>query len=117
MIHVAALIIGCAKRVSDEVEVSYEGSDDSEFVERFEHAMVATGHRPNVVGANAANYPKRESFVTGELDFTSQGRSRVMLKNKGLMHIYADINTRRFVGGANGGTCVRALSALVGVGG
>lgn len=38
------------------------------------------------------------SFVTGQVDFTGQGRSRVMLKNKGLLHVYADKATRRFIG-------------------
>lgn len=38
------------------------------------------------------------SFVTGEVSFEDQGRSRVMLKNKGLMHVYADKETGRFLG-------------------
>lgn len=39
-----------------------------------------------------------ESFVTGEVSFEDQGRSRVMLKNTGLMHVYADKATGRFLG-------------------
>lgn len=38
------------------------------------------------------------TFVTGEVDFSDQGRSRVMLKNKGMLHVYADIETGRFLG-------------------
>lgn len=38
------------------------------------------------------------SFVTGEVSFEDQGRSRVMLKNRGLMHVYADAATGRFLG-------------------
>jgi len=38
------------------------------------------------------------SFVTGEVSFEDQGRSRVMLKNRGLMHVYADRTTGRFLG-------------------
>ena len=38
------------------------------------------------------------SFVTGEVSFEDQGRSRVMLKNRGLMHVYADRATGRFLG-------------------
>jgi dihydrolipoamide dehydrogenase len=38
------------------------------------------------------------SFVTGEVSFEDQGRSRVMLKNRGLMHVYADKATGRFLG-------------------
>jgi dihydrolipoamide dehydrogenase len=38
------------------------------------------------------------SFVTGEVSFEDQGRSRVMLRNRGLMHVYVDAASRRFVG-------------------
>ncbi|GAB2892346.1 dihydrolipoyl dehydrogenase [Paraburkholderia jirisanensis] len=38
------------------------------------------------------------SFVAGEVSFEDQGRSRVMLRNRGLMHVYVDKATRRFVG-------------------
>ena len=37
-------------------------------------------------------------FVTGEVSFEDQGRSRVMLVNKGLMHLYADRCSGRFLG-------------------
>jgi dihydrolipoamide dehydrogenase len=36
--------------------------------------------------------------VTGEVSFENQGRSRVMLKNRGLMHVYVDRESRRFLG-------------------
>ncbi|SAK85572.1 dihydrolipoamide dehydrogenase [Caballeronia arationis] len=39
-----------------------------------------------------------DSFVTGEVSFEDQGRSRVMLRNRGLMHVYVDKATRRFAG-------------------
>lgn len=170
------------KRVGDEVEIRYIKLDNSECVERFDYALMATGRRPNVAnlglenagievnrqgipafnrdtmqvgqlpvfiagdvnndvpllheaadeghiaGLNAAHYPavtsglrrtplavvftdpqiamvgispnqlEAGSFVVGEVDFTGQGRSRVMLKNKGLLHLYADISSRRFLG-------------------
>lgn len=38
------------------------------------------------------------TFVTGEINFQGQGRSRVMLKNRGMMHVYADIATGVFLG-------------------
>jgi dihydrolipoamide dehydrogenase len=37
-------------------------------------------------------------FVTGEVSFEDQGRSRVMLVNKGLMHLYGDPASGRFLG-------------------
>ncbi|MCX5543379.1 dihydrolipoyl dehydrogenase [Paraburkholderia sp. CNPSo 3076] len=51
-------------------------------------AMVGKSHRDLVEG----------SVVTGAVSFEDQGRSRVMLKNHGLGHVYVDRATRRFVG-------------------
>jgi dihydrolipoamide dehydrogenase len=104
------------------------------------HEAADEGH---IAGANAANYPnvnpgkrtvhlgvvftdpqialvgvgpgklQEGSFVTGELDFAGQGRSRVMLKNKGLMHVYAEIETRRFVGAQIVGPAAEHLGHLL----
>jgi len=38
------------------------------------------------------------SFVTGEVSFEDQGRSRIMLKNTGLMHVYAELGSGKFLG-------------------
>jgi dihydrolipoamide dehydrogenase len=37
-------------------------------------------------------------FVTGRVSFENQGRSRVMLKNKGVLHIYAEYGSGLFLG-------------------
>lgn len=37
-------------------------------------------------------------FETGNVSFENQGRSRVMLRNKGLLHVYAEQGTGRFLG-------------------
>jgi dihydrolipoamide dehydrogenase len=50
-----------------------------------------------MVGASHAELAPG-SFATGEVSFEGQGRSRVMLRNRGLMHVYADHASRRFVG-------------------
>jgi dihydrolipoamide dehydrogenase len=50
-----------------------------------------------MVGARHADLVEG-SFVTGEVSFEDQGRSRVMLRNRGLMHVYVDKASRRFVG-------------------
>jgi dihydrolipoamide dehydrogenase len=39
-----------------------------------------------------------DSFVVGEVSFEDQGRSRVMLRNRGLMHVYVDKVSRAFLG-------------------
>lgn len=81
-----------------------------------------------IAGANAATYPQVESverkaplaivfsdpqiafvgmkyadiqdcnYVVGSADFKSQGRSKVMLKNRGIMSLYADKDSGRFLG-------------------
>jgi len=38
------------------------------------------------------------TFATGEVSFENQGRSRVMLKNKGLLHVYAEHGSGLFLG-------------------
>ncbi len=53
------------------------------------------------------------SFVTGEIDFANQGRSRVILKNKGLLHVYADIESRRFVGAEMVGPSAEHIAHLL----
>lgn len=39
-----------------------------------------------------------DHFAIGEVSFESQGRSRVMLRNKGMLHIYGEQGTGRFLG-------------------
>jgi dihydrolipoamide dehydrogenase len=51
-------------------------------------AMVGARHRDLAAG----------SFVAGHVSFEDQGRSRVMLKNRGAGRVYIDRATRRFVG-------------------
>ncbi|SAL77138.1 dihydrolipoamide dehydrogenase [Caballeronia peredens] len=50
-----------------------------------------------MVGARHADLTPN-AFVTGEVSFEDQGRSRVMLRNRGLMHVYADRESGRFIG-------------------
>ena len=38
------------------------------------------------------------TFVTGAVSFENQGRSRVMLRNRGLLHVYANVATGRVAG-------------------
>lgn len=60
-------------------------------------AVVFSDPQLAMVGQRHADLPA-DSFVTGEVSFEDQGRSRVMLKNRGLMHVYADKASGRFVG-------------------
>jgi dihydrolipoamide dehydrogenase len=50
-----------------------------------------------IVGGGWARV-KDTPHVTGEVSFADQGRSRVMLRNQGLLHVYAETGTGRFLG-------------------
>ena len=60
-------------------------------------AVVFSEPQIAMVGSTFAELKGRR-IVTGEVSFENQGRSRVMLKNKGLLRIYADARNGRFLG-------------------
>jgi dihydrolipoamide dehydrogenase len=60
-------------------------------------AVVFSDPQLAVVGARYADLHPG-SFVTGAVSFEDQGRSRVMLRNRGLLHVYADVATGRLLG-------------------
>jgi dihydrolipoamide dehydrogenase len=51
-------------------------------------AVVGGGHRA----------AQSTGFVTGAVSFDDQGRARVMQRNRGLLHVYAEIGTGAFLG-------------------
>ena len=51
-----------------------------------------------MVGQSWKELEGQKDVVVGKIFFEGQGRSRVILKNKGLMHIYADRNSGLFLG-------------------
>lgn len=55
-------------------------------------AIVFSDPQLAVVGARHTDLAPG-TFVTGEVSFEDQGRSRVMLRHQGLLHVYADITT------------------------
>ncbi len=60
-------------------------------------AVVFSDPQIAVVGSRYADLdPAR--VVVGEVSFEDQGRSRVMLRNRGLLHVYADVATGAFLG-------------------
>ncbi|MEO9383493.1 dihydrolipoyl dehydrogenase [Chromobacterium phragmitis] len=60
-------------------------------------AVVFSDPQMMMVGSRFADL-QIGSFVTGEVSFEDQGRSRVMGINTGLLHVYADKATGRFLG-------------------
>ena len=60
-------------------------------------SIVFTDPQITMVGKHYAEFPE-DHFVVGEVSFADQGRSRVMLKNQGLLRIYADPDNGNFLG-------------------
>ncbi|MBK5145617.1 dihydrolipoyl dehydrogenase [Budviciaceae bacterium BWR-B9] len=52
-------------------------------------------------------------FEVGEVSFENQGRSRVMLRNKGLLHVYGEQGTGRFLGAEMMGPNVEHIAHLL----
>jgi dihydrolipoamide dehydrogenase len=65
-----------------------------------------------VVGRRYADLPAGRT-VTGIVPFEDQGRSRVMLRNRGLAHVYAEIGTGRVLGAELIGPDVEHLAHLL----
>ncbi len=64
------------------------------------------------LSGGTADSPSRE-VVTGEIRFDDQGRSRVMLQNRGIGHVYADGVTGRFLGAELVGPRVEHIGHLL----
>jgi len=60
-------------------------------------AVVFSDPQMAVVGAPFANLDPART-VTGAVSFEDQGRSRVMLRNTGLLHVYADVESGLLLG-------------------
>jgi dihydrolipoamide dehydrogenase len=88
-------------------EASDEGRIAGENAGRFPHVEPAQRRSPlavvfsdpqiAMVGQTYAALENR-NMVVGEVSFVNQGRSRVMLKNKGMLRVYADARDGRFLG-------------------
>jgi dihydrolipoamide dehydrogenase len=71
--------------------------DVREGLRRTPLAVVFSDPQLAVVGERFADLAPG-TFVTGRVSFENQGRSRVMLRNKGLLHVYAHVATDTIVG-------------------
>ena len=59
--------------------------------------VVFTDPQIGIVG-DGFHSMKPGSFATGRVSFEDQGRSRILQRNKGLLHVYADCATGNFLG-------------------
>ncbi|EMT3595480.1 dihydrolipoyl dehydrogenase [Neisseria gonorrhoeae] len=78
--------------------------------------MVFTSPQIGFVGlkyAQVAAQYQADEFVIGEVSFKNQGRSRVMLVNKGHMRLYAEKATGRFIGAEIVGPAAEHLAHLL----
>ncbi len=73
------------------------GSEVTPVLRRVPIGIVFTDPQIGIVGGGFHTLPAG-SFVIGRASFEDQGRSRIMLKNKGLLNVYADPATGRFLG-------------------
>jgi dihydrolipoamide dehydrogenase len=64
--------------------------------------LTAAFTEPNIVtlgaGYKALTAPGKPKFAVGKVSFENQGRSRVMLQNKGMLRVYGEYVTGRFLG-------------------
>ena len=60
-------------------------------------AVVFTDPQIAIVGGGY-KAAQRVAHVSGQVSFEDQGRARVMLRNQGLLHVYAESGTGRFLG-------------------
>jgi dihydrolipoyl dehydrogenase len=60
-------------------------------------AVVFTDPQIGIVGGGFRSL-QPGSFATGQVNFEDQGRARILLRNKGLMNVYAETATGRFLG-------------------
>lgn len=76
-------------------------------------AIAFTSPALAVVGGGFEALAGRGPVVAGEIDFSDQGRSRIMLQNHGLGRLYVDPKTRRFLGAELVGPRVEHLAHLL----
>jgi dihydrolipoamide dehydrogenase len=97
--------------VNDDLPLLHEAADEGRIAgdnaARFPHvrahprraplAIVFTDPQLAVVGARYADLDLSNT-IGGAVSFEDQGRSRVMLRNRGLLHVYADAASGAFLG-------------------
>lgn len=75
-------------------------------------AVVFTDPQIAMVGSRFADLDA-DGYAVGEVDFAGQGRSRVILKNRGLLRVYAAWGTGKFLGAEMVGPAAEHLAHLL----
>lgn len=109
---------------NDDIPLLHEASDEGKIAGKnaANYLVVDPGHRRThlgivfsdpeiaVIGQSVDSF---ENIVIGKVSFEGQGRSRVMGKNKGLMHLYAEKGDRRLRGAQIFGPSAEHLGHLI----
>lgn len=120
------LPIFIAGDVNNKVPLLHEASDEGRIAggNAASYPEVRPGHRrmpvavvfsdPQIaiIGGGRADL-EEGSFVTGAVSFDDQGRSRVMRKNRGRLHVYADRDNGRFLGAEMAGPAAEHIAHLL----
>ncbi len=97
--------------VNDDVPLLHEAADEGRIagenaasfpdvrsgLRRAELGVVFSDPQIAIVGGGWSRV-RDTPHVIGAVSFANQGRARVMLRNQGLLHVYADADTGRFLG-------------------
>src|SRR5699024_1453479 len=68
---------------------------------------------PQVIRVGLGYRQLPEGVVIGQVDFSNQGRSRIMLKNEGLLRLYAQAGSGRFLGAEMAGPAAEHIAHLL----
>ena len=109
---------------NDDIPLLHEASDEGKIAGKNAgtYPTVDPGHRRTHLGivfsepeiaSIGQGYNSFKDLVIGRVSFEGQGRSRVMGKNKGLMHLYAEKGDRRLRGAQIFGPSAEHLGHLI----
>ncbi len=126
--RVADTPVFIAGDVNDEVQLLHEAADDGRIAgdnagrfpdvrvrpRRAGLAAVFTDPQMMIAGESHAHLRLRDArFATGAVSFEDQGRSRVMRRNRGRLHVYGECDTGRFLGAEMIGPAAEHLAHLL----
>jgi dihydrolipoamide dehydrogenase len=125
-LRVAGTSIFIAGDAADDIPLLHEAADEGRIAgdnaarrpaakpgaRRARLAVVFTDPQIAIVGGGYAALADRR-WVAGEVSFEDQGRSRVMLRNRGHLRVYADPATGRFLGAEMAGPDAEHIGHLL----
>lgn len=128
-LQVGAQLVFIAGDVNGTLQILHEAADEGRIagrnaarvakhdmttplVRRAPLAIVFTDPQMALVGRRHSELPDG-SFVVGEVSFVNQGRSRVMLKNRGRLHVYVEKHSGRLLGAEIIGPAAEHLGHLL----